>query len=507
MAINRFKQFAVISFFVVSLLLFPSLVSASCDPGYTCSSGNPGNFIVRWDPSPSSCCAGETFTEIGYNCEDEACASRTALCTGGSGACTCHPNYECSNGNPGNFISMWNPGTGSCCDSPTFTQEGVNCEGVVCQTRTIDCNSGSNPYNFIVRWEPGDHTCPTGETIFQTGYNCGGHIISTRTVPCTGEESISCGDPPLWGGIHIDACWDLGDSASCGNIKDVADLWCRDKCGQLLALSYSTSQFPVSGGTKYANTGRVCPYCFYHFTSITCGTQLCGDGIVSGTEQCDDDNINSGDGCSSECITEECSSGQSDPNPIACGTDEGVCTTGVRVRTCQSDYMWSDYGSCNGIQPSTEVCDFLDNDCDGSIDEGLNCTPCTTTYILSALRKALYAYYVNPSESGFTSNEVNALLSFYVGIQSNQTTVDCSPQSNNIDKADTLPDNIPICSDGTKYGKCSSTKSIYCYAGRLVPRCRLCGCPDEEWCDETYVYTEKGNKGRWGKCYPEPEIT
>ena len=128
---------------------------------------------------------------------------------------------------------------------------------------------------------------------------------------------------------------------------------------------------------------------------------------------------------------------------------------------------------------------------------------CNSNDVLGGLRKALYAYYVDPSESGFTPNELKALLSFYVGIESGQITVDCTPQSNEIDRADALADNIPSCSDGTKYGKCNNnTKPIYCYAGRLVPRCRLCGCQEEEYCDTTYVYTEKGNQGRWGKCYP-----
>lgn len=131
---------------------------------------------------------------------------------------------------------------------------------------------------------------------------------------------------------------------------------------------------------------------------------------------------------------------------------------------------------------------------------------CNTNDVLGGLRKALYAYYVNPSGSGFTPNELKSLLSFYVGIQSGQITIDCTSQSDNIDKAGALADNIPSCSDGTKYGKCSNNRPMYCYAGSLVPRCRLCGCPNGEWCDVTYVYTEKGNKGRWGKCYSGSDV-
>lgn len=132
---------------------------------------------------------------------------------------------------------------------------------------------------------------------------------------------------------------------------------------------------------------------------------------------------------------------------------------------------------------------------------------CDTQDILHVLRKALFDYYNNPAGSDFTPEDLISLLSFYVGIGSNEITVDCTAQSDNIDRASALPDNIPSCSDGTEYGKCSSTKPMYCYAGNLVPRCRLCGCPGGESCDVTYVYSEENNEGQWGKCYAGTDVT
>ncbi|MCG2718501.1 MAG: hypothetical protein L6408_06690 [Nanoarchaeota archaeon] len=93
-----------------------------------------------------------------------------------------------------------------------------------------------------------------------------------------------------------------------------------------------------------------------------------------------------------------------------------------------------------------------------------------------------------------------------MGLNIDKPLVECGEQRAVIDKSKDLEDKIPICSDGTKYGSCSETLPLYCYAGELVERCRVCGCPEGQECDRNYIDEDKKNKWKWGKCVPDDSI-
>ncbi|MBI4148893.1 hypothetical protein HY491_00440, partial [Candidatus Woesearchaeota archaeon] len=51
---------------------------------------------------------------------------------------------------------------------------------------------------------------------------------------------------------------------------------------------------------------------------------------------------------------------------------------------------------------------------------------CTTTEVKDALKRSLYEYLTNPAASTLTVAEIKDLLNFYLSINTQQATVDCS---------------------------------------------------------------------------------
>ncbi len=121
---------------------------------------------------------------------------------------------------------------------------------------------------------------------------------------------------------------------------------------------------------------------------------------------------------------------------------------------------------------------------------------CEVDKIKQALRKMLYMFYTNPNSAPFSLTEVKDLLIFYLSIDPNAVTIDCSvlgSESNKaifdiVEQGKNISDDIPKCIDGTQYGQCSGNRPKYCYAGAIYEKCETCGCPSNSFC------------GKSGKC-------
>ncbi len=135
---------------------------------------------------------------------------------------------------------------------------------------------------------------------------------------------------------------------------------------------------------------------------------------------------------------------------------------------------------------------------------------CEIENVKDNLAKALFDYFQSPNSGKYNKTELRDLLNFYISSK-DSTTVRCDVKGTvsnvNYDtivtKVSTATKNVafPSCSDGTRYGKCSATKPLYCFAGQLVNRCKACGCPSADFiCQINGTSTSKIDKGAWGEC-------
>ncbi len=90
------------------------------------------------------------------------------------------------------------------------------------------------------------------------------------------------------------------------------------------------------------------------------GIQRCIGGIRSACEDAVGPEVETCNG-----IDDDCNGEIDDAITRACGMDEGVCRSGLE-RCVDGDWQL-----CDSVEPSVEACDGLDNDCDTRIDEGI----------------------------------------------------------------------------------------------------------------------------------------
>jgi len=325
----------------------------------TCSIGIWGqNTCNPFGGATTETCDGSLDQDCdGQIDEGCACTDGTTQPCGSSNVGACQYGIQtCSGGQWGTCVGSVEPTTETCdgtdndCDGTT--DEGYNL-GIICSVGIGSCErtgayvcSGGTSVCSATPGQPGAEVCNNAdddcdgtidEGLTQTTY-CGLGVCSQNT----GYETCSAG---AWGGNtcnpYYGASTEICDGSLDQNCNGTIDEGCA--C--------------TDGNTQPCGSSNVgaCQY----------GTQTCSGGqwstcigsIEPTTETCDGVD-NDCDGTTDESLT----------RATSCGL--GACTGNTGYETCSAGTWGQD--TCNPLNgATTEICDGIDNNCDGTIDEGI----------------------------------------------------------------------------------------------------------------------------------------
>jgi hypothetical protein len=319
-----------------------------------------------------------------------ACQAGAQVCTGGAfGTCTgaIGPTTELCNGtdddcdgevdegNPGgggtcgSALGECLPGTLACAGGMLVCTGGRSAAPESCNGRDDDCDGSVDDGvptmgacgSTIGECRPGINTCVGGTYVCTGGRTATPEICDGRDNDCdtTTDEGnpgggVSCGTDTGICARGTTLC--VGGALTCaGGTGPDAEI-CNgldDDCDGLV------DEGNPGGGAACGDT--TVGECDAGALACVGGALTCVGATGPSAERCD--------GLDNDCDGE---TDEGDPEGgAACGDDTGECTGGIR--RCVAGMLLCE----GGTGPSAEICNGLDDDCDGAVDEGLGVgAPC-----------------------------------------------------------------------------------------------------------------------------------
>ncbi len=349
----------------------------------TCSTGSWGSCQGNVGPSSETCDGQDD------DCDgtiDNGVKSTFYLDSDGDGhgdpahstqACSAPGGYVSSNDDCDDTVASTHPGATEMCNGvddncntsidETFTNKGNACTvgvGACQRSGTMVCNGSGSGTTCSA--SPGS---PSAETCNNIDDDCNGQVDDNLTRTCgsnvgvcsTGTETCSAGS---WGSCQ----GSVGPSSETCDGQD-------DDCDGTIDNGVKSTFYLDSDGDGHGDSTQT--------------TQACGvpNGYVSNHDDCDDSRSSVHPGATEDCgngIDDNCD-GKTDGADATCdctdgdtqacysgasGTEGvGVCAAGTQ--TCVN----GSFGACTGeVTPTAETCDGQDDDCDGTVDNGVKTT-------------------------------------------------------------------------------------------------------------------------------------